>query len=101
MQDPGLTIHVHPHQDGAHQLAPLEHQLAVFALPLLELPSHAAVVRPSAGSTGEDQGVSVATLEDAVVPDTAAVANAIANATGHRFRDLPISAERIKAANGV
>ena len=34
-------------------------------------------------------------------PAAAAVANAIANATGHRFRDLPISAERIKAALGV
>jgi nicotinate dehydrogenase subunit B len=34
-------------------------------------------------------------------PAAAAVANAIADATGHRFRDLPISAERIKAAIGV
>jgi nicotinate dehydrogenase subunit B len=34
-------------------------------------------------------------------PAAAAVANAIANATGHRFRDLPISAERIKAAIGA
>ncbi len=34
-------------------------------------------------------------------PAAAAVANAIANATGHRFRDLPISRERIKAAIGV
>ena len=34
-------------------------------------------------------------------PAAAAVANAVANATGHRFRDLPISAERIKAAIGV
>ncbi len=34
-------------------------------------------------------------------PSAAAVANAIANATGHRFRDLPISRERIKAAIGV
>ena len=34
-------------------------------------------------------------------PTAAAVANAIADATGHRFRDLPISRERIKAAIGV
>jgi CO/xanthine dehydrogenase Mo-binding subunit len=34
-------------------------------------------------------------------PAAAAVANAIANATGHRFRDLPLTAERIKAAIGV
>ncbi len=34
-------------------------------------------------------------------PAAAAVANAIANATGHRFRDLPISRERIKTAIGV
>ena len=34
-------------------------------------------------------------------PAAAAVANAVANATGHRFRDLPISAARIKAAIGV
>jgi len=34
-------------------------------------------------------------------PAAAAVANAVADATGHRFRDLPISAERIKAAIGV
>ncbi len=34
-------------------------------------------------------------------PAAAAVANAIADATGHRFRDLPISAERVKAAIGV
>ncbi len=34
-------------------------------------------------------------------PAAAAVANAIANATGIRFRDLPITAERIKAAIGV
>jgi nicotinate dehydrogenase subunit B len=34
-------------------------------------------------------------------PTAAAVANGIANATGTRFRDLPITAERIKAAIGV
>ncbi len=34
-------------------------------------------------------------------PAAAAVANAIANATGYRFRDLPLSSERIKAAIGV
>jgi CO/xanthine dehydrogenase Mo-binding subunit len=34
-------------------------------------------------------------------PAAAAVANAIADATGHRFRDLPLSSERIKAAIGV
>jgi CO/xanthine dehydrogenase Mo-binding subunit len=34
-------------------------------------------------------------------PAAAAVANAIADATGHRFRDMPISRERIKAAIGV
>jgi nicotinate dehydrogenase subunit B len=34
-------------------------------------------------------------------PAAAAVANAIANATGYRFRDLPLSGERIKAAIGV
>jgi nicotinate dehydrogenase subunit B len=39
--------------------------------------------------------------EAAQGPAAAAVANAIADATGHRFRDLPISPERIKAAIGV
>ena len=39
--------------------------------------------------------------EAAQGPAAAAVANAIADATGHRFRDLPISRERIKAAIGV
>ncbi len=34
-------------------------------------------------------------------PAAAAVANAIANATGKRFRDLPISRQRIKTAIGV
>ncbi len=34
-------------------------------------------------------------------PAAAAVANAVADATGHRFRDLPLSAERIKAALGM
>jgi nicotinate dehydrogenase subunit B len=34
-------------------------------------------------------------------PGAASVANAVANATGHRFRDLPLSRERIKAAIGV
>jgi nicotinate dehydrogenase subunit B len=34
-------------------------------------------------------------------PASAAVANAIADATGHRFRDLPLSRERIKAAIGA
>jgi CO/xanthine dehydrogenase Mo-binding subunit len=34
-------------------------------------------------------------------PAAASVANAIANATGHRFRELPVSRERIKAAIGV
>jgi nicotinate dehydrogenase subunit B len=34
-------------------------------------------------------------------PAAAALANAVADATGHRFRDLPISRERIKAAIGV
>jgi CO/xanthine dehydrogenase Mo-binding subunit len=29
------------------------------------------------------------------------VANAVADATGKRFRDLPLSKERIKAAIGV
>jgi nicotinate dehydrogenase subunit B len=34
-------------------------------------------------------------------PTAAAVANAVANATGHRFRDLPLTREKIKAAIGV
>jgi nicotinate dehydrogenase subunit B len=34
-------------------------------------------------------------------PGVASLANAIANATGHRFRDLPLSRERIKAAIGA
>jgi nicotinate dehydrogenase subunit B len=34
-------------------------------------------------------------------PAAAAIASAIADATGHRFRDLPITRERIKAAIGV
>jgi CO/xanthine dehydrogenase Mo-binding subunit len=34
-------------------------------------------------------------------PTAAAVANAIADATGHRFRDLPLTKDRIKAAIGV
>jgi CO/xanthine dehydrogenase Mo-binding subunit len=34
-------------------------------------------------------------------PAAAAVANAVADATGHRFRDLPLSRERIKAAIGA
>lgn len=34
-------------------------------------------------------------------PASAAVANAIADATGHRLRDLPLSRERIKAAIGA
>ena len=34
-------------------------------------------------------------------PASAAVANAVAAATGHRFRDLPLSRERIKAAIAV
>ena len=34
-------------------------------------------------------------------PAAAAIANAVADATGHRFRDLPLSRERIKAAIGL
>jgi len=34
-------------------------------------------------------------------PAAAAVANAIADASGHRFRDLPLTRERIKGAIGV
>ncbi len=34
-------------------------------------------------------------------PAAAAVANAVADATGHRFRDLPLSRRRIKQALGV
>jgi len=34
-------------------------------------------------------------------PAAAAIANGIADATGHRFRDLPLTRERIKAAIGV
>jgi nicotinate dehydrogenase subunit B len=34
-------------------------------------------------------------------PASAAIANAIADATGHRLRDLPLSRERIKAAIGA
>jgi len=36
--------------------------------------------------------------EAAQGPTAAAIANAVANATGRRIRDLPLSAERIKAA---
>jgi nicotinate dehydrogenase subunit B len=39
--------------------------------------------------------------EAAQGPAAAALANAVANATGHRFRDLPLSRERIKAAMPV
>jgi len=34
-------------------------------------------------------------------PAAAAIANAIADATGARLRDLPLSADRIKQAIGV
>jgi CO/xanthine dehydrogenase Mo-binding subunit len=33
-------------------------------------------------------------------PMAAAIANAFANATGHRLRDLPFSPERVRAALG-
>ena len=33
-------------------------------------------------------------------PMAAAIANAVANATGHRLRDLPFSPERVQAALG-
>jgi nicotinate dehydrogenase subunit B len=39
--------------------------------------------------------------ETAQRPGAAALANAIADATGKRFRDLPLSRQRIKAAIGV
>jgi nicotinate dehydrogenase subunit B len=39
--------------------------------------------------------------EAAQGPASAAVANAVAAATGHRFRDLPLSRDRIKAAIAV
>jgi nicotinate dehydrogenase subunit B len=35
--------------------------------------------------------------EAAQGPAAAALANALARATGHRFRDLPLTRERIKA----
>jgi CO/xanthine dehydrogenase Mo-binding subunit len=34
-------------------------------------------------------------------PAAAAIANAVADATGHRLRDLPLSREKVKAAIGV
>ena len=39
--------------------------------------------------------------EAAQGPAAAAVGNAVAAATGHRFRDLPLSRDRIKSAIGV
>jgi CO/xanthine dehydrogenase Mo-binding subunit len=39
--------------------------------------------------------------EAAQGPAAAALANALASATGHRFRDLPLTRERIKAAMPV
>jgi CO/xanthine dehydrogenase Mo-binding subunit len=39
--------------------------------------------------------------EAAQGPASAALANAVANATGKRIRDLPLNAARIKAATGV
>ncbi|MFL5297587.1 MAG: molybdopterin cofactor-binding domain-containing protein [Phenylobacterium sp.] len=39
--------------------------------------------------------------EAAQGPAAAALANAVAAATGHRLRDLPLNAERVKAAIGV
>jgi len=33
-------------------------------------------------------------------PMAAAIANAFANATGHRLRDLPLSSERVQGALG-
>jgi nicotinate dehydrogenase subunit B len=39
--------------------------------------------------------------EAAQGPTAAAVANAVANATGKRFRDLPLRRERVKAAIGI
>jgi CO/xanthine dehydrogenase Mo-binding subunit len=41
------------------------------------------------------------TGEAAQGPTAAAIANAIADATGVRLRDLPLTRERIKAAIGV
>ena len=42
-----------------------------------------------------------ATGEAAQGPTAAAIANALANATGHRLRELPFTRARIKAAIGV
>jgi len=41
---------------------------------------------------------SVGAGESAQGPTVAAIANAVANATGRRIRDLPFTAERVKAA---
>jgi len=41
---------------------------------------------------------SLGTGEGSQGPTAAAIANAVANATGTRVRDLPLSRERIKAA---
>jgi CO/xanthine dehydrogenase Mo-binding subunit len=38
--------------------------------------------------------------EAALGPMAGAIANAFANATGHRLRDLPFSAERVQTALG-
>jgi CO/xanthine dehydrogenase Mo-binding subunit len=51
---------------------------------------------PSQSGPGGVRGVG----EPPVVPVAAAVANAIADATGHRLSDLPMTAERIAAALG-
>ncbi len=49
-------------------------------------------------STNEHDGRGIA--EAALCPIAPAVANAVADATGHRFRSLPITAEQIKTALG-
>jgi CO/xanthine dehydrogenase Mo-binding subunit len=50
-------------------------------------------------SSGPDNRSSAAAKTQG--PAAAALANAIADATGKRFRDLPLSRQRIKAAIGV
>ena len=41
------------------------------------------------------------TGEAAAGPTAAAIANAVANATGARIRELPLTRQRVKAAIGV
>ena len=88
IQSTSWTLHEAVHNDASHMLTRMWSDYPILRFPEIPMIQIALINRPDQPSLGVGEG--------ALGPTVAAIANAFANATGKRLRDLPLTAARVK-----